>query len=167
MTVVPFDKALKLTIKQERFAFAYVESGNATAAYRQAYTALAMSAGAIRKEASRLLHHPAIIAEVTRLKRAVAKRNEIDVDEVTQKLRAAYDKAMANDQSSAAVMAAMGLAKLGGLLGEPVQEEPEPTLEELHRRIGETAHEIAKYDPAWGQIAKSLPKANGIAREGA
>ena len=46
MAVIPFDKALKLTIKQERFAFAYVESGNATAAYRQAYKALAMSAGA-------------------------------------------------------------------------------------------------------------------------
>jgi len=161
MTVVPFDKSLKLTIKQERFARAYVESGNATAAYRQAYKAVAMSDGAIRKEASRLLHHPAIIAEVTRLKRDVAVRNEIDVDEVTQKLRDAYDKAMANDQSSAAVMAAMGLAKLGGLLGEPVQEEPQPTLEETKQRIRETARELVKYDPAWGQIAKSLPKASG------
>jgi phage terminase small subunit len=162
MTVVPFDKALKLTIKQERFACAYVETGNATAAYRQAYKALAMSAGAIRKEASRLLHHPAIIAEVTRLKRAVANRNEIDVDEITQKLRDTYDKAMANDQTSAAVMAAMGLAKLGGLLGEPVQEEPAPTIEELTRSIGETTREIAKYHPALGQqIANSLPKANG------
>ena len=161
MTLVPFDKALKLTIKQERFAHAYVETGNATAAYRQAYKALAMSAGAIRKEASRLTHHPAIIAEVTRLKRAVAVRNEIDVDEITLKLRAAYDLAISNDQSSAAVQAAMGLAKLGGLLGEPVQEEPAPTLEEIFRNIEETAQELAKYDPAFlQQISNSLPKPN-------
>jgi phage terminase small subunit len=161
MTVIPFDKALKLTIKQERFAAAYVESGNGAAAYRLSYKAQAMSDSAIRKEASRMLHHPAIIAEVARLKRGVAERNEIDADEITQKLRAAYDKAMKNDQSSAAVMAAMGLAKLGGLLGEPAQDEPERPIEETEQRIRETAQELAKYDPAWGQIAKIVPKANG------
>lgn len=59
-----------LTVRQERFLAAYIETDNATEAYRRAYTCGAWSANAVAVEACRLLKKPHISA---RLKDAVEK----------------------------------------------------------------------------------------------
>lgn len=46
------EKELKLTIKQEAFARAYVETGNASEAYRRAYDAARMKPEVIAVKAS-------------------------------------------------------------------------------------------------------------------
>lgn len=50
----------KLTPKQEAFVRAYLKTGNASEAYRQAYDATNMSNEAIWVEASQLLSHPKV-----------------------------------------------------------------------------------------------------------
>ena len=51
------EKELKLTIKQEAFARAYVETGNASEAYRRAYNAENMKQESIAVRACELLAH--------------------------------------------------------------------------------------------------------------
>jgi phage terminase small subunit len=54
----------ELTPKQERFARKYVELGNASEAYRQAYDAENMSGAAINEEAYRLTKNPDIALRI-------------------------------------------------------------------------------------------------------
>lgn len=75
-----------MTPKQEAFALAYVETGNASEAYRRAYNAENMSERAIAVEASRLLGHPAVSLKVTSLRKAAEERTGITVDRVLNEL---------------------------------------------------------------------------------
>jgi phage terminase small subunit len=111
--------APKLTIKQESFARAYVELGNASLAYRQAYKAENMSDEAVKVEACRLLQHTNVALTVDRLKAKHAEKHEVTVDWLTEQLKAVFDKAMAEGKgASAAVSAVMGMAKLHGHIVE-------------------------------------------------
>lgn len=71
-----------LTVKQEAFALAHVEIGNASEAYRRAYDAAEMSAEAIHVEASRLLAHPKVALRIEELQAAQRRRHAITVDRI-------------------------------------------------------------------------------------
>ncbi len=109
---------MALTPKQEAFACAYVETGNASEAYRRAYNAESMGANAIRVEASRLLDDPNVSLIVTSLREAAAERCIVTVASLTQELEEARALALQEAQASAAVSASMGKAKLHGLIVE-------------------------------------------------
>ena len=49
-----------MTIKQELFAQAYIETGNASEAYKRAYNTQA-NANTVYRKASQLLKHPEVI----------------------------------------------------------------------------------------------------------
>jgi len=53
-----------LTQRQEAFCLAFVETGNASEAYRRAYNAQNMSADAVNVEASRLVNNPKVSLRV-------------------------------------------------------------------------------------------------------
>ena len=109
---------MSLTIKQERFCMVYVETGNASEAYRQAYNAENMSNEAIGVEACRLLDHPSVALKVKELKSGHIKRHELTIDDLVKQLEEARQVALAleNPQCSAAISATMGTAKLLGLV---------------------------------------------------
>jgi len=113
----------KITIKQEKFARQYVGpcDGNASEAYRKVYSVEKMSDKAVQVEASRLLSHPGVSLWVDNLKAAYHDQEAITVEEICEKLRHIHAGATAAGQWSAASQAAMGLAKLGGLLVEKRQ----------------------------------------------
>mgnify|MGYP003146017014 CR=1 FL=1 len=127
------DEMPKLTIKQEKFARQFVGpcEGNASEAYRKAYSTSNMSAEAIRVEACRLLDRPNVSLMVDRLKAEQADQNAITVEEITGALRRALEGAAAAGQWSAASQAALGLAKLGGLLVEKRQVSVDDAREHL------------------------------------
>lgn len=114
-----------LTPKQEAFALAYIETGNASEAYRQSYSASKMKPEAIMVEASRLLANPIVALRVAELKAAHAKRHEITVDSLLAELDEARQVALMADkpQSAAAVSATLGKAKLLGLLTDKVEHK--------------------------------------------
>lgn len=66
----------KLTTKQENFCLAYLETGNASEAYRRAYDAQNMKPEAIWTEASVLLKHPLVAPRIDALK-AKAERKAV------------------------------------------------------------------------------------------
>ena len=109
---------MKLTIKQERFCMVYVETGNASEAYRQAYNAENMSNEAIGVEACRLLDNPSVSLKVKELKSGHIKRHELTIDDLVAELEEARQAALSAMvvQSSASVAATMGKAKLLGLV---------------------------------------------------
>src|SRR3954454_6621052 len=64
---------MRLTERQERFCLGYVEHGNATKAYRQAYRAERMKDKTINEAASRLLKNGKVAARVAAI-RATAEQ---------------------------------------------------------------------------------------------
>lgn len=74
--------AANLTPKQERFAQKYVELGNASEAYRQAYAAANMGGEAVAVEAFRLLGNPKIALRVEALQDLALRRHQVTVDRV-------------------------------------------------------------------------------------
>lgn len=108
---------MALTPKQEAFALAYVETGNASEAYRRSYNAEKMKPEVIAVKASELLAHGKVSVRVKELQADLAERHKLTVDDLLRELEEARTAALTAEtaQSSAAVAATMGKAKLLGL----------------------------------------------------
>ena len=107
-----------LTPKQEAFALAYVETGNASEAYRRSYNAEKMKPETVNRTAKEQLDNPKIAARLAELKAAHVERHEVTVDDLIRELEEARSIAMAGErqQPAAMVAASMGKAKLLGLI---------------------------------------------------
>jgi phage terminase small subunit len=102
-----------LTPKQEGFCLSYIETGNASEAYRRNYNAANMKPETLVVKASELLKNGKVAAMVEQLKTVHAERHNITVDSMYKN---AIDKAYEHDQINTVVTAIGGLAKLHGLL---------------------------------------------------
>lgn len=111
-----------LTPKQEKFAQKYIELSNASEAYRQAYNAENMSNDAIKVEACRLLQNPNVALTVMKIQEQHAERHRVTVDSITKELDEARSLAMEEKQTSAAISASMGKAKIHGLIIDKAQQ---------------------------------------------
>ena len=124
-----------MTPKQEHFARLYVETGNASEAYRQAYNAENMKPETVTNEAYKLLQSPDISAMVDDLKAEARQRHRVTVDDLLHELEQARAAALAapTPQSSAAVSATMGKAKMLGLLVDKaeIQVKPKSRIESI------------------------------------
>lgn len=109
-----------LTPKQEAFCLTYIETGNASQAYRQAYDAGRMKPETINKRASELLTKGDIAGRISELRAAHVERHEITVDAIRDLLLEDRKFAREMETPAAAVTATMGLAKLYGLLTDKV-----------------------------------------------
>ncbi len=114
-----------LTPKQEAFALAYVETGNASEAYRRSYNAEKMKPETVNRTAKEQLDNPKIAARLAELKAAHVERHEITVDDLIRELEEARSIAMAGErqQPAAMVAASMGKAKLLGLIVDKAENK--------------------------------------------
>ncbi len=133
----------RLTPKQERFCLAYVETGNASEAYRQAYPkAVNWKPETVHKRASELLSNRVVVGRAEQLQEAARKRHAVTVDSLTEDARQAIALAMRTEQPSAIVSALQLIAKLHGLGVEKrevlnrleLSEDTAGALEEIARR---------------------------------
>ena len=104
-----------LTPKQEAFCLAYIETGNASEAYRLNYNAENQKPETINRNAKKLMDNNKIVARLGELQTAHAARHNVTVDCLTAALIADRALARANKQSGAAITATMSIAKLHGL----------------------------------------------------
>lgn len=109
-----------LTPKQEAFARAYVETGNATEAYRRAYDAENMKSTTIAVKAHFTLAKDKIRARIGELQGEAFERHEMTIDAMAELLMEDRDFARELEAPSAAVAASNGLAKLYGLGSEKI-----------------------------------------------
>ncbi|HDR0968098.1 TPA: terminase small subunit [Pasteurella multocida] len=90
-------KGRGLTPKQEKFCQLYIELGNASEAYRQAYDCSKMSNEAVNVEAIKLLNNPKnpkITLRVEELKKLHQERHNLTVDKVIRDLEEYRDICM-------------------------------------------------------------------------
>ena len=107
-----------LTAKQEALAQASLEHDTKSDAYRDAYDTENMTGKQINEEACVAFAIPKVARRVKELQEAAMERHETTVDSITTKLSAAYKVAHKNEQPAAMTGAALGEAKLHGLLIE-------------------------------------------------
>ena len=111
----------KLTIKQEAFVRFYIETGNASEAYRRAYDAGKMKPTTINRNAHALLVDSKIATRIGEMQSKAANEHEITIEKLTEMTMATYKMATAIENPSAAVAAVLALGKLHGLIIEKKQ----------------------------------------------
>lgn len=104
-----------LTPKQEKFCIVYLETGNASEAYRQSYDAENMSQNALNREASVMLDNPKIAQRLEQLRAPIIKKAQLTVEDLLRELEEARQLAIQTESPAPAVSATMGKAKLLGL----------------------------------------------------
>jgi len=109
-----------MTPKQEKFCQLYIELGNASEAYRQAYSAAGMKPATVNVKACELLADGKIAVRVAELKAKHAERHAITVDMIRDMLLEDRTFAKECEAASAAIASTMGLAKLYGHLRDKV-----------------------------------------------
>lgn len=110
-------KSGNLTPKQDNFCRLYIELGNASEAYRRAYDAEDMNDNVVGVKAHELLNNGKIAVKVKQIRDEHMRRHNLTVGDLLAELEEARQAALGaeNPQSSAAVSATMGKAKILGL----------------------------------------------------
>lgn len=83
---MPAPKSDMLTIKQEKFCHAYIETGNASEAYRRAYSCAKWKDKSVWEKASVLLANVKVQSRVAELRAGLVKRHEVTVDRIIEEL---------------------------------------------------------------------------------
>lgn len=104
-----------LTPKQQNFCLAYLETGNASEAYRRAYDAENMKAETVNKRASELLDNGEVAGRIAELRAPAIAKAQLTVEDLLGELEEARALAMSIEAPAPAVSATMGKAKLLGL----------------------------------------------------
>ena len=106
-----------VTEQQEAFCRAYVETGNASESYRRSYNAGNMGQNTISVKASNMLDRDNVRVRIAQLRETHTKRHNVTVDSLVAELEEIKNVALSAEtpQSSAAVAAVLGKAKLMGL----------------------------------------------------
>jgi hypothetical protein len=133
-------------IRHERFARAYIRTGNAAASYLKAGYA-PTTRESLDPAASKLTRQNKVASRIRELRKQMAARNRISVDSLIEDLAA--DRSLARDlgQPSAAIAATQLTARLCGLLvdrkesGQPGEfsglQSADEVLALIHRELGE------------------------------
>lgn len=110
----------KLTAKQEAFCLAYLETGNASEGYRQAYKTDRMKPLTINKRASELLARGDIAGRLDELREPVRARAQLTLESHLQRLKDLSEAAERKGQFAAAIAAETNRGKAAGLYVEKV-----------------------------------------------
>jgi phage terminase small subunit len=111
---------MALTAKQEAFALAYLETGNASEAYRRAYNAEKMKPETVKNKAHLLLKRGDIRATIEILRKPVVQKAQITLESHLERLKQLSEKAEQEGQLSAAISAEVSRGKASGLYTEKI-----------------------------------------------
>lgn len=93
---------MALTPKQEKFCVEYIRTGNKSEAYRLSYDAENMPNESIHVKANEVYNNVKVTLRVSELRKELAERNKITLDEVVQHISqiATFDIAECYDESN-------------------------------------------------------------------
>jgi len=135
---------MALTVKQENFCLAYMETGNASEAYRRAYNADAMKAETVNKRASELMTNGAITGRIEVLRGKVEAKALLTIERLTNDLlriaKKGEDLAEAPGLSVARA-SLMDAAKLNGLVVDKKDHSSSDGTMTPSRIVIEAAHD--------------------------
>ena len=104
-----------MTPKQADFVRWYLETQNASEAYKRAYNSTGKP-NTIHRKASELLKHPEVKKELELLQAHAKEQNKITIDNVVNELEEARQIAKQSGNAAAMVSATLGKAKVLGLV---------------------------------------------------
>lgn len=106
---------MSLTQKQENFCLAYIETGNASEAYRRAYDAGESSDTTVNRKAKEMMDNGKISARIAELRAPVIAKAQITLEQHLADLKRLRDLAEASEKFGPAVQAEMARGKASGL----------------------------------------------------
>lgn len=101
--------------KAEKFSQVFIETGNASEAYRQAFPKNTMTGRNLHLEAYRYSKRPHVSLMIEGLREEHRERHNMTVDDLIKELEEARQAGLEFESASAMVAATMGKAKLLGL----------------------------------------------------
>jgi len=107
-----------LTQRQESFCYAYIETGNASEAYRRCYTTNKMKPESINRLAKVLMDNVKIASRLEELRAPIREAAGITLLDHLNTLQALRDKAEEKENYSAAITAETQRGKASGLYVE-------------------------------------------------
>jgi len=115
----------QLTVKQEKFCKSYIETGNASEAYRQSYDCQKMKGPTINRNAVALLDNTKIATRIGELQLQLQKKFEVTVESLSKELDEDRQLARSLGQPGAAISALNVKARIHGLDKQVVSNDPE------------------------------------------
>lgn len=107
-----------LTPKQESFCLAYLETGSASEAYRQAYDVAGMKPESVNREAKSVIDNPKISSRIEELRAPVREAAQISLRQHLDDLKRLRDLAEASEKYGPAIQAEVARGKASGLYVE-------------------------------------------------
>lgn len=107
-----------LTQKQENFCLAYIETGNASEAYRRAYNAKGMKPETVNNKAYALLKKGGIGARLEELRSPVIKNAQVTLEQHLKDLEELRELAKEDGKYGPAIQAEIARGKASGLYVE-------------------------------------------------
>lgn len=120
-----------LTQKQEAFCLAYIETGNATEAYRRAYNAANMADATVNRKGKMLLDMGKIRARIEEIRRVAAEAVGLSLQQHLSDLKRLRDMAEASEKYGPAIQAEIARGKASGLYVEKLEHSGEIKRPEL------------------------------------
>ena len=114
----------KLTTKQEKFCKTFIETGNASEAYRQSYDCQKMKGPTINRNAVALLDNTKITTRVGELQLNLQKKFEVTVESLSKELDEDRQLARSLGQPGAAISALNVKARIHGLDKQVMSNDP-------------------------------------------
>ena len=105
----------ELTAKQEAFCLAYIETGNASEAYRTAYDAENCKPESVNRLAKELMDNIKIASRLDEIRKPIRERAEITLESHLERLKHLSNMAETAEQYSAAIKAEESRGKASGL----------------------------------------------------
>lgn len=106
---------MALTPKQEAFCLAYLETGNASEAYRRSYSAENMKPESINRKAKDVIDNVKIAARIAELRKPVTHKAQVTLEGHLSRLEELSLKAEAAANYSAAITAEIARGKASGV----------------------------------------------------
>lgn len=110
-----------LTPKQEAFCLAYIETGNASEAYRRSYSASRMKPEVLHVRAHEVLHDSKVQVRVAELRAQAAESAKITLEQHLEDLKVLRDAALRAEKYGPAVTAEVARGKALGFYSEKVE----------------------------------------------
>ena len=109
-----------LTQKQESFCLAYIETGNATEAYRRSYNASNMADTTVNRKAKELLDNGKITARLVEIRKHAADKVGLTLQQHLIDLKRLRDMAESSEKYGPAIQAEIARGKASGLYVEKI-----------------------------------------------
>tara|TARA_R110000850_G_scaffold11976_4_gene40712 strand:- start:2715 stop:3146 length:432 start_codon:yes stop_codon:yes gene_type:complete len=114
----------KLTVKQEKFCMAFVETGEQSEAYRRSYNAKNMLPSTVNKKSYELMKVGHVAARIAELLQGLRVAHRKTMDDLLADLDEARALAISIEQPASMISATMSSAKLLGL-DKPAPDDDE------------------------------------------